>query len=80
MSDMGNLTYLAGLAVSAGLVVWGLMQVFKGPQPGETELGRISRQIQGFVLLILGAAVLSLATQMSMGSVSVADLIRSVRP
>lgn len=80
MSDMGNLTYLAGLAVSSGLVIWGLMQIFKGPQPGETELARISRQIQGFALLILGAAILGMATQMSMGSVSIADLIRSVRP
>lgn len=80
MSDIGNLSYLAGLAVSAGLVVWGLMEIFKGRQAGESGSDQISRQIRGAALLLVASMILAFAGQLSSGSLNIADLIRSSRP
>lgn len=80
MSDMTNLTYLASLAVSAGLVVWGLIEIFKARQKDESGSDQISRQIRGFALLLLGSVVLGLGTMLAQGGLNFADLIRSTRP
>lgn len=80
MSDKANLTYLAGLAVSAGLVIYGGLQILRKRESGESSDEVLSRQLRGFFFLILGSVVLSLATSMAQGSFSLANLIYSTRP
>jgi len=75
-----NITNLAGLAVSAGLVIYAAVQILKARQKDETASDVTARQLRGFFFLILASALLSATGALASGNLTLADLIFSTRP
>jgi hypothetical protein len=75
-----NLTYLAGVAIAAGLTVYGAVQVLKAREKDESPTDVTSRQLRGFFYLILASALLAFVQNLAVGGFSLADLIYSTRP
>jgi len=80
MADAANLTYLAGLAIATGLVIYGGLQILRQREKNEVADDVVPRQLRGFFFLILGSVILSLSTSMAQGRFNLADLIYSTRP
>jgi hypothetical protein len=81
MQTSQQLCFIATLAVALGLVIYGLMQIFKKEQASENDVQVVQRQIRGFAYLILAqvvmAAGMSLCSGIDLNAVH--SVIRSVR-
>jgi hypothetical protein len=60
MSSSTQLCYLAAIVVAVGLVVWGLFDILKPKQKGESDASVTQRQLRGFGYLVLAQIVISI--------------------
>jgi hypothetical protein len=79
---MDGLCYVATLAVSLGLVIYGFMMILQKAHPNENDTQVIQRQIRGFAYLLLSQIALILGVMLcaGFGVNSVRRLIESSRP
>jgi hypothetical protein len=80
MSEPSKLTYLAGLAISVGLVAAGAYMILRERQKDETEAQVVPRQLRGFFFLILGSLILSVGSNLASGSLDISQIVKGLRP
>jgi hypothetical protein len=80
MSDSG-LCFIIVLAVSAGLVIYGFMQLLKKQESGESDGQTLQRQLRGFGYLMLAqiALVVGLSICVGLNMDSIKKVIRSAK-
>lgn len=76
-----NICYIATLALSVGLVIFGFLQLLGQQKAGENELQVIQRQLRGFAFLALAQIVLvgGMALCVGLNLDSFKKMVRSVK-
>ena len=64
MSSSTQLCYLVAIIAAVGLAVWGLFDILKSKQKGESDASITHRQLRGFGYLVLAQIVITIGVAM----------------